>query len=217
MKDINLTTPLKIQKHMTSHNVTARKAPTNFNATMLTDKDEERKNSGSNKAAGKTTLKVSKINMNVESGFDTGNKSIITKLKPWKEFFDEEEFKTGLLAMKETKKVEQEIDASSSDSEPSVDNFNQQELKENLNAALNLKEGENNPLDTELSQEEEKEEPEISNGVVKQSSVIDTEFAEKNEGINGPITEKARKYSVHETKKILPQKSKIQMHSGGIN
>ena len=45
-----------------------------------------------------------------------------------------------------------------------MDNLNCQELNENLGAALDLKEGEKNPLDTEFSEDEG---PEISNGVVK--------------------------------------------------
>ena len=64
---------------------------------------EERKNSGSNK---KTKLKGPKINLTSERNTDGNNKSIITKLKPWKEFFDIEEFKTGLDEMKKSKQEE---------------------------------------------------------------------------------------------------------------
>ena len=50
-----------------------------------------------------------------------------------------------------------------SDSEPSVDNYNQKELGEFLGAALDLKEGDVNPF-------EEKETPKKSEKLSKQSS-----------------------------------------------
>ena len=66
--------------------------------------------------------------MTAEPSVNKNNKSIVTKLKPWKEFFDEDEFKKGLDAMKKSNSYQKENEASSSDSEPSVDNFNCQEL-----------------------------------------------------------------------------------------
>ena len=80
---------------MTSHNVGGRKGPDNisFNASIVVDKHEESKNSGSNKAsAKKTKLKGPQINITKETSVTTNNKSIVTKLKPWREFFDKDEF-----------------------------------------------------------------------------------------------------------------------------
>ena len=74
---------------MTSLNVGGRKGPESFNASMTVDKREQSKNSGSNKAsAKKNTLKGPKINITAEPSVNTNNKSIVTKLKPWKDFFD---------------------------------------------------------------------------------------------------------------------------------
>ena len=85
---------------------------------------------------------------------DSGRKNAkIIKVKKWSEFFDFDEFENGMEHMK--KPIEQVTELSEeegSDSEPSVDNYNQKELGEFLGAALDLKEGEANPFD----------EPEIS-------------------------------------------------------
>ena len=64
------------------------------------------------------------------------------KLKSWKEFFDVEEFQRGVAHMnKPFKKALTELSekaSSGSDSEPSIDNFDQQELHDNLCEALDL-------------------------------------------------------------------------------
>ena len=74
---------------MTSFNVGGRKGPESFNASIIVDKNDQSKNSGSNKAsAKKNKLKGPKINITAEPSVNTNNKSIVTKLKPWKDFFD---------------------------------------------------------------------------------------------------------------------------------
>lgn len=74
----------------------------------------------------------------------------MTKLKSWQEFFDLEEFESGLRHMQNTDKVLTELsekgDESGSDSNPSEDNFDQKELQENLNQALDIQEGEPDPF-----------------------------------------------------------------------
>ena len=74
---------------MTSFNVGGRKGPESFNASIIVDKNDQSKNSGSNKASTKKNkLKGPKINITAEPSVSTNNKSIVTKLKPWKDFFD---------------------------------------------------------------------------------------------------------------------------------
>ena len=61
----------------------------------------------------------------------------------------------------------------------------------------------------------EEDESEKGNGSDKQSSVIDTNFAEKNEGVNGPITARARKHSAHGTHKATRSRSKLKAPGDG--
>ena len=67
---------------------------------------------------------------------------VVMRLKSWKEFFDLDEFRSGIAAMqksnqKKTTKAQQEgSEEEGSDSEPSVDNFDEKELEEHLGAAI---------------------------------------------------------------------------------
>jgi len=57
---------------------------------------------------------------------DRGSSSVVIKLKSWKEFFDPEEFQSGIDQMKKSEKALTELSEESdsgSDSEPSIDNF----------------------------------------------------------------------------------------------
>ena len=99
---------------------------------------------------------------------DSGRKNAkIIKVKKWSEFFDFDEFENGMEHMK--KPIEQVTELSEeegSDSEPSVDNYNQKELGEFLGAALDLKVGEANPFDEpEISVKSEKCSKKSSDGL----------------------------------------------------
>lgn len=71
----------------------------------------------------------------------------ITRLKKWSEFFDFEELESGVEHMqKPVDQLTELTEEDGSDSEPSVDNYDGQELGEFLGAALDLQEGETNPF-----------------------------------------------------------------------
>ena len=96
------------------------------------------------KAKGQKIATISKddiVNEYPHSDSNTGKKvpAKITRLKKWSEFFDFEELESGIEHMK--KPIDQVTELSEedgSDSEPSVDNYDKQELGEFLQAALDL-------------------------------------------------------------------------------
>ena len=82
-----------------------------------------------------------------DQGSVAASQSMVTRLKSWKEFFELDEFRRGSDAMKQSsnkkKKKKKAVESdeeknsvSGSDSEPSVDNFDMQELEDHLCAAL---------------------------------------------------------------------------------
>ena len=77
------------------------------------------------------------------------SKLVITKVEKWSEFFDEDEINSGFEHMKKQPddQLTELTEEPGSDSEPSVDNFDQTELKEMLGAALDVKEGEKDPFE----------------------------------------------------------------------
>lgn len=93
-----------------------------------------------------------------DQGAVTASQSMVTRLKSWKEFFEPDEFRRGSDAMKQSsgkkkkkKKRAAESDeekesVSGSDSEPSVDNFDMQELEDHLCAALDPADPEKSPF-----------------------------------------------------------------------
>ena len=100
--------------------------------------------------------------------------SVVTKLKSWDEFFDPEELQTGIACMKQSMKAltERSDEEDGSDSEPSVDNYEQDELEDNLQAALDPhEEGEANPFERPF--EEEEPEPSAQMPFVKELSMKD--------------------------------------------
>ena len=80
-----------------------------------------------------------------------------------------------------------------SDSEPSVDNFDQAELKDMLVAALDLEEGEPDPFVKESPQKEEVKQPVVRNKVTKKkTSDLKLELKQQKKQIKQPILEDQR-------------------------
>lgn len=125
------------------------------------------------------------------SDSNTGKKkepAKITRLKKWSEFFDFEELEGGVEHMqKAVDQLTELTEEDGSDSEPSVDNYDGQELGEFLGAALDLQEGEANPFaeaeaDSAPKSERSKSSDGLEEMVADGDSGQDSAEEEKSEG-----------------------------------